>query len=143
MSEEVQEADPESSSEPGSFAGFRVLVVEDSGAVREGLVRMLGGLAGVDIVGEARGARDAIEQATVLRPDLLTLDLELADGSGFAVLRAVLALPTPPAVAIVTNHASPPVRRRSLSAGANYFFDKSLEFEALVDLVAALAAARV
>lgn len=143
MGEQVDEGDSGRPEAPDSSAGFRVLVVEDSGAVREGLVRMLEDLAGVEIVGEARGAKEAIDQAAALRPDLLTLDLELADGSGFAVLHAVIALPTPPAVAIVTNHAGPSVRRRCLSAGANYFFDKSLEFETLVDVVAALAAARV
>ena len=126
----------------GSTASLRVFVVEDSDGVRERLVGMLAELDGVDVVGEARGALEAIEQIEALRPDLLTLDLELADGSGFAVLRSVLASAPPPLVAVVTNHSSPPIRRRCLDAGASFFFDKSLEFEALAAKVADLVTLR-
>jgi len=127
---------------PDPARPIRVLVVEDSEGVRERLVGMLSEIEGVDVVGEARSAREAIEQAATLQPDLLTLDLELADGSGFAVLHSVLACTPPPLVAVVSNHASQPIRRRCLNAGANFFFDKSLEFEALAEAVSNLVTLR-
>ena len=119
--------------------GFRILIVDDSTSVRERLVRMLGDLSGVRVVGEAGGAGEAIDRAAVLLPDLVTLDLELGDGSGFAVLEAVSTLPSPPLIAVVTNHAARQVQVRCLSAGADYVFDKSREFEGLSKTVARLA----
>jgi two-component system OmpR family response regulator len=121
---------------------YRVLVVDASTSVRERLVRLLGDLDGVSVVGEAAGAAEAIALAGALQPNFITLDLDLYDGSAFAVLRSVLASPVPPVVAVVTNYAGEPVRRQCLTAGAKHFFDKSLEFEVLADTVARLAAGR-
>lgn len=121
---------------------MRVMVVEDSAHVRERLVGLLREVPGVDVVGEAGDAEQAIDMAAALRPDLVTLDLELASGSGFSVLRSTRASVPPPVVVILSNHASQSLRRRCLGAGADYFFDKSLEFDALTDTVAGLVAAR-
>ena len=121
---------------------MRVMVVEDSAPVRERVVGLLRELPGVNVVGEAGGAEEAIDMAAALQPDLVTLDLELAGGSGFAVLLSARARVPPPVVVVLSNHASQAVRRRCLGAGADFFFDKSLEFDALSETVAGLVAAR-
>src|SRR5688572_28739810 len=118
------------------------MVVEDSPQVRERLVELLREVPGVDVVGEARDAAEGIDMAAALQPDLMTLDLELASGSGFAVLASARASVPPPVVVVVSNHASQAVRRRCLSAGADFFFDKSLELEELARTIAGLVAER-
>lgn len=134
-------ADPDRPDQSSPAAPVRVMVVEDSAEIRQRLVRMLSELDGVHVVGEAQGAVEATERALALQPDLLTLDLELGDGSGFAVLQSVRAFASPPVVAVLTNHASRQVRERCLSAGADFFFDKSHELDALAGAVARLVAA--
>ncbi len=86
---------------------MRVLIVDDEPLARRRLVQLLAARADVEIVGEAGGGREALEQARLLRPDVLLLDIEMPGLDGFAVLKG---LPTnaPPVIIFVTafqNHA--------------------------------------
>ena len=82
----------------------RVLVTDDHPVVRAGL-RMLLEASGIDVVAEAASGAEAIALARDLRPDLVLMDLQLGDGmDGVAATSALLALPTPPQVLIVTTY---------------------------------------
>src|SRR3954462_1045279 len=85
---------------------MEVFLVEDSHMVRERLEPLLAQVPGTTIVGHAAGATDAIREILSTRPALVVLDGQLAEGSGFDVLRALPAQapepgfvspPTPPA----------------------------------------------
>jgi two-component system chemotaxis response regulator CheB len=74
----------------------RVLVVEDSLVQRAHLVRALQADGDIIVVGEATGAVEAVQMATALEPDVVTLDLQIPDGGGRAVIEQVMATsPTP------------------------------------------------
>lgn len=120
----------------------RVFVVEDSPAVRERLQAMLAGIEGTQAVGAATTAQDAIEGIRSARPDVVVLDLRLAEGSGLDVLRALRAESTVLAavdVYMLTNFAEAPYRRLAERLGVQGFFDKSTEFERVRDALAARA----
>jgi DNA-binding NarL/FixJ family response regulator len=70
----------------------------------------------------------------------VVLDLKLAQGSGFDVLRAVHEQAPEIDVFVLTNHADEPYRRRAERLGARGFFDKTSEFERVRDTLAARAA---
>lgn len=120
---------------------MRVYVVEDSPIVRERLLEMLTEIEGVDVVGSADNAADAVTDILHLLPDVAVLDIKLKGGSGIAVLEQVHRQAPGVATIMLTNFASAEHRQRCLGAGANYFFDKTDEFEnvkgALQDLRAA------
>jgi len=118
----------------------RVFVVEDSAVVCERLQAMLAGIEGMQAVGVAATARDAIDGIRRARPDVVVLDLRLAEGSGLDVLRALRAQdPALEAIDVymLTNFAEAPYRRLAERLGVRGFFDKSTEFERVRDVLAA------
>jgi two-component system, NarL family, response regulator DevR len=121
---------------------LRVFLVEDSSLVRERLERMLSALAGTRTVGYASGAQAAIRAILAEQPDIVVLDLKLAQGSGFDVLRAVREQAPAIEIYMLTNFSSEPYRRLAERLGAREFFDKTREFERVRDIVAARAASR-
>ena len=118
----------------------RVFVVEDSPAVCERLQSMLAGIDGTQAVGVATTAREAISAILAAQPDVVVLDLRLADGSGLDVLRALRAQAPQRAaidVYMLTNFAEEPYRRAAERLGVRGFFDKSTEFERVRDALVA------
>lgn len=114
----------------------KVFVVEDSRLVRERLEAMLGAVPGTRIAGHASCADDAIRAILAEHPDVVVLDLKLAQGSGFDVLRAVHDAAPEIDVYMLSNFVSEPYRRLAERLGARDFFDKSKEFERVRDTVA-------
>ena len=119
---------------------MQIFIVDDSPLVRERLVDMLDALPGAQIVGEAGDAAAAIEQILASRPDLVLCDLNLGEGSGFDVLRAVR--PQAPEVEfyMLSNISADPYRQLAGRLGARDFFDKSKEFERMRGVIAQRAA---
>jgi DNA-binding NarL/FixJ family response regulator len=108
---------------------MRVLIADDSLAVLERLADLLKGIPGVQLIGTAQDAPEAIQSVVKESPDAIILDLQMPGGSGLEVLRAIR--PSHPSlyVLICTNYPYPQFREECLAAGANYFLDKSAEFE--------------
>lgn len=114
-----------------------LFIAEDSAAVRERLVRSLDGLPGVDVVGTASSVAEAVQGLRDCGPDALVLDLQLEDGSGLEVLRAVRDELPSLRVIVLTNFASEPYRRAAIAEGAEVFLDKSSEFARVRDILSA------
>ncbi len=109
----------------------RVLVVDDSMAIRQRLAAMLHEVPGVE-VSEARDADEAISLARSLAPDLVLLDLQMPGKSGIVALPEIKGVCPPPIVVVLTNHPTEHHRRVCEGRGADYFFDKSEDFSKLV-----------
>jgi DNA-binding NarL/FixJ family response regulator len=119
---------------------LRVYLVEDSAAVLERLQAMVGTIEGACSVGHASRASEAIKGILAAHPDVVVLDLKLAEGSGFDVLRAVRQAAPDVDVYMLTNFASEPYRRLAERLGARDFFDKTTEFERVRDTIVDRAA---
>jgi DNA-binding NarL/FixJ family response regulator len=117
----------------------RVLVVDDSPRVRARVVHLLAEASGVEVVAEAQDGREAIELVRSHAPDVVVLDLSLPALGGLEVLALLKAETRPPAVIVLTNHAHEGYRAACLRGGADFFFDKSRDFDRIVAAVAALA----
>ncbi len=115
-------------------AQIRVLIVDDSATIREILSRILTELKNVEVVGQAQDAAGGLELTRQLHPDLVTLDLRMPGGSGLAVIEQLKQLEPPPIVMVLTNYPYPAYRTRCLAAGADYFLDKSTEFDRIPEL---------
>ena len=118
-----------------------VYLVDDSPLVRERLRELLDPVAGVQIVGHAATAASAIAGILETRPDIVLLDLSLAEGSGFDVLRALHAQAPEIDCYMLSNFAAYPYRQIAERFGIRGYFDKSREFERVRDVVAQHAAA--
>lgn len=70
---------------------MRALIVDDEALARERVRTLLGTLEGIEVIGEASGGRDAIEQILAHKPDVVFLDVQMPDVDGFEVLDAVAA----------------------------------------------------
>ena len=118
-----------------------VFIVEDSPAVRESLVDLLNGVRGVRVVGVADSPIAAIEAICAARPAVVVLDFQLIGGTALDVLRGIRPQLPDVVVIVLTNFPSPGYRRACVSAGANWFLDKSTQFEEVRKIVAGLAPA--
>ena len=84
--------------EPSTAAGDkkRVLIVDDSALMRKLIAQILQSVPDFEVVGAARDGVDALEKARSLRPDVITLDVEMPNMDGLAFLDALMpTLPTP------------------------------------------------
>jgi two-component system LytT family response regulator len=72
---------------------MRAVIVDDERLARNELRRMLDAAGGVELVGEARNAAEAVELIGRLRPDLVFLDIQMPDGDGFGVLERLECAP--------------------------------------------------
>jgi len=115
----------------------KVFIAEDSKAIRDRLVEMLGAVHGVAVVGDAETPDDAIAGILQTKPNYVVLDYQLDGGTAIDVLHGLHASLPDTVFVVLTNHANPQYRRICLAAGASYFFDKSLEFDKVRDVVAA------
>src|SRR3954470_15910442 len=112
----------------------RVLVADDSPAIRERLISLLGELPHVEVVGECGGAREALESIRKLRPSAVVLDISMPGGGGIHVLEKVKKEEQSPIVIMLTNFAHEAYRRHCAELGADYFFDKSNEFDKVIQV---------
>ena len=108
---------------------MRVLIADDSRVVVERLADLLKEVPGVQLVGRANDAPEAILSILKTNPDAVILDLQMPGGSGLDVLRRIRKTHPSVWVLICTNYPYPQYREECIAAGANYFLDKSAEFE--------------
>jgi len=123
-------------------AKLRVIIVEDSAIIRARLAESLGEMPNVEIVGQVETEAEALALLKEARWDAAVLDLQLKQGTGLGVLKSLAhgARPANTKIIVFTNYAFPQYRDRSLSFGADFFFDKSREFYRVREVLADLAA---
>jgi DNA-binding NarL/FixJ family response regulator len=116
---------------------MKIFVVEDSAAVRERLVEMIREVENMEVVGEADSYGKAVAGIRDALPDVAILDIKLADdtGSGIDVLAEVRkSMPAIRAI-VMSNYATPQHAKASADAGAEYFLDKSVDFERIPEIL--------
>ena len=122
---------------------LQVYVVEDS-PILQRLLASAVAAAGAELSGCSADAQTAIAEVFASEPDLILIDIRLASGSGFDVLRALQEQSLAPRAikAVLTNYADGEYRNLCARLGADRFFDKSLETSQAVAFIHALAAER-
>ena len=122
---------------------LRIVIVEDSAIIRARLAESLTEIPSLEIVGLAETEQEAVALLRGAEWDAAVLDLQLKKGTGLGVLKALAQVPKPAhsKVIVFTNYAFPQYRERSLTLGADYFFDKSREFHRVREVLSDLAVA--
>jgi DNA-binding NarL/FixJ family response regulator len=114
----------------------RVFLVDDSALIRDRVRALLEGLPDVQPAGEAAGADAAIAAILAERPDVVLLDVNLAQGSGFDVLRAVRDAAPEVDIYMLSSYAAYPYRDLAARLGARDYFDKTREFDSVREVLA-------
>lgn len=116
-------------------------IVEDSPVIRDNLIAALEEMADVKVVGAVADENEAVRwlQQSTSRCDLIIIDIFLRQGSGLGVLRAVSEAGLAAHSVVLTNYATPEMRRRCRELGADRVFDKSQELDELIAYCAQLA----
>ncbi len=117
---------------------MKVVIADDSVEVRRHLVAMLSALERVQVIAEAGDVGSAVETVRSLRPEVVVLDIQMPGGNGIIALKQIKRECPDTQVIMLTNHANPFYRKACLSAGASYFFDKSIEFEKVSEALGVL-----
>lgn len=117
---------------------MKVLLVEDSALLRETITETLSSCK--DLVIEAFAATEtkAIELLTEVHFDMILVDIELAVGNGFEVIKFTQTpgYPHPtPIVMMLTNHANTYYRALAKKLQIPYFFDKSMDFDLAIETI--------
>jgi len=101
----------------------RVLVADDSELFRELLTRVIGAEPGFEVVAAAGDGNEAAAQVRRLRPDVVTMDLNMPDADGFSGIARIMA-ETPTPILVLTVSREETVGFRALSLGALDILEK-------------------
>ena len=113
---------------------MKVFIADDSKVLCERLIEMLSEVPGIEIIGHAQDVTESLAAIKKLNPDIVILDIRMPGGSGMDVLQAIKQDKHAPMVIMLTNYPYPQYRKKCLGLGADYFFDKSTEFEKVTEL---------
>jgi DNA-binding NarL/FixJ family response regulator len=122
--------------------GVRILIVDDHPVVCEGFSQLFEFVDGIDVVGTAGTAREAMERIDLLLPDLVLLDLHLPDQDGTVVAGAVRTRHPDIRVVIFTVGADPADVRRASAAGVDGLLLKTMPVGELIRAIREVADGR-
>lgn len=114
---------------------MRLLIADDSELIVDRLIASLEAIKGVEVLDRAGTVEEASEAVRTLRPDVVILDMQMPGGTGLDVLATMKRDQVSCVVIVLTNFAYPQYRKKCLASGANFFLDKSTEFDKVGDVL--------
>lgn len=118
---------------------MKVVVVDDSTIVRERLISMISDIPSLTIVGEAGNSFEALNIIEEKIPDVVVLDIQIPGDSGIGILKKVKKMNPSIITILLTNYPLEQYKEKCFEYGANYFFDKSVEFSKVTEVLKTLA----
>jgi len=112
-----------------------ILLVDDHDIVRQGLNALLSRYDDMVVIGEAGTANEAIEQAVLLLPDIVILDIRLPDGSGIEVCREILSQNSEIRILILTSYSDEEALFGSIMSGASGYLLKEIKSGELIESI--------
>lgn len=103
---------------------IRLLITDDDPLVRAGLALILGGSPDLEVVGEATNGREAVNRVASEPIDVVLMDIRMPVMDGIQATTAIVALPDPPKVIVLTTFDADDFVVRALASGASGFLLK-------------------
>lgn len=120
-----------------------VMIVDDHAMVRKGLRMLIEAHSDMQVVGEAGTLPDAIDMATRVSPQIITLDLSMPGPSGVASVERLRSAAPGARIIVVTMHDDPAYVRAAMAMGASGYVNKSAADTELIAAVRAVSRGRV
>jgi DNA-binding NarL/FixJ family response regulator len=117
---------------------LRILIADDHRLFREGLRSLLGSLPDIEVVAEAAGGADAVLLAQQLQPDVVLMDIQMADMNGIDATRAITAASPHIGVVMVTMFEDDESVFAAMRAGARGYVLKGADQEEIVRVIQAV-----
>ena len=114
---------------------MRLFIADNSDLLCKRLVEMLSNIEGIEIVGQANDAPDAVKAIKRLRPDVVILGIWMPRGNGIIALQRIKRDEYPPKVIMFSDYPYPQYRDKCMDAGADFFFSKSTEFDKVTNVL--------
>lgn len=121
---------------------MKVYIVDDSSMLCERLIEMLSEVEKIEIIGKAEHPLEAIKPIRKLQPDVVVLDISIFVGTGIYALEKIKKDKPAPIVIMFTNSPYQQFRKKCLDVGADFFLDKSVEFEKMIEIFKELTASQ-
>ena len=120
-------------SEDGRAVGkIRLLIIDDRDTVRQALEELLGHAPEIDLVGSAGSTAEGLQAVRALSPDVVLLEIKLADGSGLDACRRILEVAPSTRVIILTSYMDESERQAAFQAGAASYVLKDIDSQRLI-----------
>jgi two-component system response regulator DesR len=114
---------------------IRVVIAEDQAMVRGALAALLATESDIEIAGEARDGREALELVARALPDVLLTDIEMPEMTGLELAAEIRRRKLPVRVAILTTFARPGYLRRALDCGVSGYLLKDAPASTLANAI--------
>ena len=124
---------------PALGSGHRIVIADDHTIMREGLRSLLEAEAAFEVIGAVDNGRDAVRLATLLRPDLVLMDLAMPHMDGMSAIRELKRRAPEIKVLVLTMHKTEEHIRAALQAGASgYLLKDAARAELLIAIVSVM-----
>lgn len=110
----------------------RLLIIDDRDTVRRALEQRLGHAPEIELVGSASSTTEGLHAVQTLLPDVVLLEIKLADGSGLDACRRILAVAPSVHVVILTSYMDEAERQAAFQAGAASYVLKDIDSQRLI-----------
>ncbi len=118
---------------------MRIFIVEDSIILRGRMMVNISQFPNMQICGISGVASEALEMIEKQKPDIAIIDIRIFGGNGMDILKRAKEINPSMIALVLTNYPYPEYRERCKELGADYFFDKSTEFEKAFEVIASLS----
>lgn len=120
---------------PPEASSTRVLFVDDHRVMRQGLIKLVIGQPGIQVIGEAENGAQAVEQTRHLRPDMIIMDISMPEMDGIEAARRIKAELPEVRIIGLTMHDNNELREAMLQAGAEVTLSKTTSATELVKAI--------
>lgn len=117
---------------------MKVYIADDSSIMRKYLFSLFSEIKGIEIVGQAQRGDEAVGSIKRLKPDVVILDIRMPGGSGVEALQKIKKENPDITVIMFTNYPYPQYKKKCMEAGADFFLDKSTEFDKIPEILKTL-----
>lgn len=121
----------------------RVMIVDDHEIVRRGIAEIVDRAEELEVVAEAGTVADALRRADLVNPDVILVDLQLPDGTGIDIMRALASTHPEILPIVLTSFDDDVALAESLEVGARAYVLKTVRGAEINDVIKAVAAGRV
>lgn len=122
---------------------IRVMIVDDHEIVRRGIAEVVDRDPAFEVIAEAGTVEDAVRRATLVKPDVMLVDLQLPDGTGIDIIKRVTESDPQIKSVVLTSFDDDGALRESVDVGAKAFILKTVRSGEINEVIRAVAAGRV
>lgn len=124
-------------------ADIRVMIVDDHEVVRRGIAEVIDRSEGMSVVAEAGSVAEGIRRAELVNPEVMLVDLQMPDGTGIDLMRAVRQSKPDIRAIVLTSFDDDTALAAALEVGAAAYVLKSVRGAEIAEVVRAVHAGRV